>query len=238
MPSANPLVKLIGVSKSYDATAGGQPLTVLKDISLHLEPRETMAIVGPSGCGKSTLLNIMGTLDRPSSGQVLLGGQDLNALKEKQLARLRNEEIGFVFQAHHLLPQCTVRENVLIPTLAASEANKRGAEERADRLLKRVGLSQRLNHRPGELSGGERQRVAVVRALINGPALLLADEPTGALDRESAEGLTQLLVELNEEEGVTLVVVTHSLELARRMKRLFQLRDGQLHETREGEAKI
>jgi lipoprotein-releasing system ATP-binding protein len=190
---------------------------------------ETLAIVGPSGSGKSTLLNIIGTLDRPSSGTVRLDGQDLTELDEAQLASLRNRRIGFVFQAHHLLPHCTVLENVLVPTLATRErAEQEGAGQRARRLLDRVGLGARLDHRPGQLSGGERQRVAVVRALINQPQLLLADEPTGALDRAAAEALAELLVDLNREHGVTLIVVTHALDLARRMGRVNVLKDGRL----------
>jgi predicted ABC-type transport system involved in lysophospholipase L1 biosynthesis ATPase subunit len=171
----------------------------------------------------------MGTLDRPSSGQVLLDDRELSQLDDIQLAAMRNREIGFIFQSHHLLPQCTVLENVLVPTLANKDAALRnGAVERAKRLLDKVGLAARLTHRPGQLSGGERQRVAVVRALINKPKLLLADEPTGALDRASAQNLADLLVQVNREEGVTLIVVTHALDLAKRMGRVLELRDGEL----------
>jgi predicted ABC-type transport system involved in lysophospholipase L1 biosynthesis ATPase subunit len=175
------------------------------------------------------LLNIIGTLDRPDSGHVLLDGKDLSRLDDIQLAAVRNREIGFIFQSHHLLPQCTVLENVLVPTLANNDAALRnGALERATGLLDKVGLGARLTHRPGQLSGGERQRVAVVRALINQPKLLLADEPTGSLDRASAENLADLLVRLNREEGVTLIVVTHAPDLAKRMSRVLELRDGEL----------
>jgi ABC-type lipoprotein export system ATPase subunit len=188
-----------------------------------------MAVVGPSGSGKSTLLNIIGTLDQPNQGQVLLSGEDVSHLDEATLAAVRNRRIGFVFQAHHLLPHCTVLENVLVPTLPIKDAaERRAAEPRALKLLDRVGLAGRLAHRPGQLSGGERQRVAVVRALINEPMLLLADEPTGALDRSAAQHLGQLLVELNREQGVTLILVTHALELAARMEKMFELRDGRL----------
>src|ERR1043165_4153778 len=239
MPSSAPLLKLAKVTKCYDSPDGAAALTVLNDVSLQVERGESLAIVGPSGSGKSTLLQIIGTLDRPNTGQVLLNGQDLNGLDEIQLASVRNRQLGFVFQAHYLLPQCTVLENVLVPTLAKpsrpSTLNQNSPagpsespEARASRLLKRVGLGERTTHRPGQLSGGERQRVAVVRALINQPQLLLADEPTGSLDRASAQELTQLLVDLNRERGVTLEVVTHALDLAHRMSRRFTLADGRL----------
>jgi lipoprotein-releasing system ATP-binding protein len=222
-------LRLTSVTKRYDAPEGSGALTVLNDVSLEVARGESLAIVGPSGSGKSTLLHIIGTLDRPTSGSVALGGQDLGALDDQQLAAVRNRQVGFVFQSHYLLPQCTVLENVLVPTLASQEAALRdGAGKRAERLLDRVGLGGRKSHRPGELSGGERQRVAVVRALINQPHLLLADEPTGSLDHASAQQLGQLLLELNREEGVTLIVVTHALELARRMARVLELKDGRL----------
>jgi ABC-type lipoprotein export system ATPase subunit len=227
-PSA-PLLKLEQVTKNYVAAEGAAPLVVLRELSFTIPGGESVAIVGPSGCGKSTLLNIIGTLDHPTTGKVWLDGRDVSQLDEAGLALVRNGQIGFIFQSHHLLPQCTVLENVLVPTIAHKQANARdGARARAEKLLKRVGLGERLHHRPGQLSGGERQRVAVVRALINQPKLLLADEPTGALDRASAHGLAQLLVELNREEGVTLIVVTHAPDLARQMGRVLELRDGQL----------
>jgi len=188
---------------------------------------ESIAIVGPSGCGKSTLLNLIGTLDQPTDGTIAFDGRDLNALSDDELAVLRNREMGFIFQIHHLLPQCSVMENVLVPTLAHGRATT-ADEERARRLLDRVGLGERLSHRPGQLSGGERQRVAVVRALINEPQLLLADEPTGALDQATADQLGQLLVELNAEEKVTLITVTHSKSLADQMARTVELNDGQI----------
>ena len=222
----SPLVKLSAVSKRYEAPGGAEPLAVLRDITLEIGPGESIAVVGPSGSGKSTLLNILGTLDRPTSGQVLLDNLDLC---HTRLSAVRNRQIGFVFQAHHLLPQCTVVENVLVPTLANRDATLRnGALDRAKRLLEKVELGARSSHLPGQLSGGERQRVAVVRALINQPRLLLADEPTGALDRASAQKLADLLVALNKEEGVTLIVVTHALDLAKRMERVLELSDGQL----------
>ena len=229
MESPGLLLRLTRVTKRYDAPGKAGALVVLNDISLDLTRGESLAIVGPSGSGKSTLLQIIGTLDRPTSGSVALDGQDLNGLDEIQIAAVRNRKIGFVFQSHFLLPQCTVLENVLVPTLACSDAALRdGAGERAERLLKRVGLGERKSHRPGELSGGERQRVAVVRALINQPKLLLADEPTGSLDHASAQQLGQLLLDLNREEGVTLIVVTHAQDLAQRMARVQELRDGRL----------
>ena len=243
MPAPATLLELKEVTKRYAATDGVNALPVLNGISLTVARGETLAIVGPSGSGKSTLLQIIGTLDRPTSGEVLLDGKNLATLDDLELATVRNRQIGFVFQSHYLLPQCTVMENVLVPTLAApgragSPLPADGAHgvsrptetatTRASRLLKRVDLGERLNHRPGQLSGGERQRVAVVRALINQPQLLLADEPTGALDHSSATALGQLLVELNREEGVSLIVVTHALDLAKRMGRVLELADGKL----------
>ncbi|MFM7214758.1 MAG: ABC transporter ATP-binding protein, partial [Verrucomicrobiota bacterium] len=186
------------------------------------------ALVGPSGSGKSTLLNLLGTLDTPDSGSVWIGGRDVTRFDAKDLARVRNRDLGFIFQSHHLLPQCSVLENVLLPSLADRGHSPADAHERARRLLDRVGLGPRLGHLPGQLSGGERQRAAVVRALIQSPQVVLADEPTGALDRANAEALGRLLVELNLEEDLALVVVTHSLELARQMSRIVELKDGAL----------
>jgi ABC-type lipoprotein export system ATPase subunit len=225
----SPLLEMVAVTKSYAATEGTAATPVLRGLDLTVASGESVVIVGPSGSGKSTLLNLMGALDRPDAGRVVLDGQDLSALGEKELAEVRRDKIGFVFQLHHLLPQCTVIENVLIPTLAGRQtARGEPAEKRARRLLDRVGLAARLAHRPGQLSGGERQRVAVVRALINGPKLLLADEPTGALDRAAADNLAQLLVELNREEEIALVVVTHAPSLAALMSRALELRNGRL----------
>ncbi len=185
--------------------------------------------MGPSGSGKSTLLNIMGALDYPSSGTVKLATKKISDLTEKERARMRNLEIGFIFQLHHLLPQCTVLENVLIPTLPLhNRENSSKSYERARTLLDRVGLGKHLYHRPGQLSGGERQRAAVVRALINRPKLILADEPTGSLDQISADQLADLLVELNREEKTTLIVVTHAQEIGQRMGRMFKLSKGKL----------
>jgi ABC-type lipoprotein export system ATPase subunit len=228
-----PLLQLIEVTKRYAAAGAADSVNVLDGITLEVGSGESLAIVGPSGSGKSTLLQIIGTLDRPSSGQVLLAGKNLAVLDDRELAAVRNRQIGFVFQAHYLLPQCSVLENVLAPTLAGAQSTTRHQQGelpsvRAQRLLKRVGLGGRLHHRPGQLSGGERQRVAVVRALINQPQLVLADEPTGALDHAAATALGQLFVELNQEEGVTLIVVTHAVTLAQRMGRVMRLEDGRL----------
>jgi len=222
-----PLLQLTDVSREFPAAESGGALVVLQGISVEFSAGESVAIIGPSGSGKSTLLNIIGTLDEPTVGTVVFDGQDLGALNEDEQAILRNREIGFIFQSHHLLPQCTVIENVLVPALANGEPTA-GTVEHAHNLLDRVGLGERLTHRPGQLSGGECQRVAVVRSLINRPKLLLADEPTGALDRASAENLGQLLVGLNREEKVTLIAVTHSLELAGQLGRTLELKDGQL----------
>lgn len=227
--NAAPLLTLAGVAKSYPAPDGGT-LSVLRDIDLAVAPGETLAVLGPSGSGKSTLLHLIGALDRPDTGTITLEGRELGALDDSALARLRNRSIGFVFQAHYLLPHCTVLENVLVPTLAfpSSTQSRAEARERAVSLLRRVGLEARLAHLPGSLSGGERQRAAVVRALINRPRLLLADEPTGALDQATADDLAELLLELNREQGTALIVVTHAARLADRMQRALMLVAGRL----------
>ncbi len=225
--SPNPLLELTDIYKRYDSPGIASATEVLKGLSLQVDAAESVAIVGPSGSGKSTLLNIIGSLDKPTSGRVMLNGQDLSQQDEKSLAAIRSRQIGFVFQLHHLLPQCTVLENVLVPTLVT---DRDGAAERAQRLLERVGLTGRVSYRPGQLSGGERQRVAVVRALINAPKLLLADEPTGSLDQAASDNLAELMVELNREEGTALIVVTHSTDLAGRMDRMLELTDGVLVE--------
>ena len=221
------LVQLENVTKTYP-TPGGEGLTVLEAVSLAVSGGESLAVVGPSGSGKSTLLNIIGTLDRPTAGRVLLDGRDLSDLGDDELAAVRSRRVGFVFQLHHLLPQCTALENVLVPALAGGGTVAPETEQRGKQLLARVGLADRMAYRPGHLSGGERQRVAVARALINQPALLLADEPTGSLDREASANLEQLLVEVNREEGVTLIVVTHASPLAAHMAQAMELRDGRL----------
>jgi lipoprotein-releasing system ATP-binding protein len=205
----------------------GEPLVVLRGVSLSLDRGQSLAILGPSGCGKSTLLHILGTLDRPTAGGVELQGQDPFALDEPALAAFRNCKIGFVFQDHHLLPQCSVLENVLLPTIADGAARPDDLE-RARSLLDRVGLSDRLDHRPAELSGGERQRAAIARALVRQPVLLLADEPTGNLDRSTAAGVAALLRELAAQERTITIVVTHSLDLAATLDQRRELDGGRL----------
>jgi len=225
------MIDLIDVTKSYGGKDEPDAVSVLKGITLHVAGGESIVIVGPSGCGKSTLLNIIGGLDHPTTGRVMVDGRNLAELADEELARVRSREIGFVFQLHHLLPQCTVLENVLVPTLAGpNDASPTELRERAQMLLARVGLKDRMSHRPGELSGGQRQRVAVARALINRPKLLLADEPTGSLDESTSQSIAELLVELNRDEGVALIVVTHSRELAGRIGRILELGGGMLHD--------
>ncbi len=225
--SPPPMSELVvaDLTKSYPTRA--ESLHVLRGVAFQLQGGENLAILGPSGSGKSTLLYIIGTLDRPTAGTVRLNGDDPFALDEPGLARFRSRRIGFVFQDHHLLPQCNVLENVLLPTLADGGTMQADAE-RAKMLLDRVGLASRLEHRPAELSGGERQRVAVARALIRKPALLLADEPTGNLDRTTATSVGRLLLELQRQEQTMLITVTHSLELAGLFDRRLELDDGRL----------
>jgi lipoprotein-releasing system ATP-binding protein len=202
---------------------------VLRGVSLELSSGGNVAIMGPSGSGKSTLLNILGTLEPATSGRVVLDGLDTAHLAEPDLAALRNRKIGFVFQDHHLLPQCSVLENVLVPTIARGPATPE-LVDRARQLIARVGLAARAEHRPAELSGGERQRAALARALVHSPVLLLADEPTGNLDRTNAARIADLLLELQTQEGTMLVVVTHSPALAKRMSRQLELDEGKLRE--------
>jgi lipoprotein-releasing system ATP-binding protein len=230
-PAGGGRIEARDLRKSYDGA--GAPVEVLRGVSLSLAPGEALAVTGPSGSGKSTLLHLLGTLDRPTSGALHFDGRDPFALPEPELARFRNEVVGFVFQDHHLLPQYSVLENVLLPTLAfrRPEPERGAAVARARDLLARVGLAHRLEHRPAQLSGGERQRAAVARALINRPRLLLGDEPTGNLDRRAAAAVAELLLELPREAGVTLVVVTHSLEVAGGFPRRAELDDGRLAET-------
>jgi lipoprotein-releasing system ATP-binding protein len=214
------------LSKDYPTRSG--PLPVLRGITFTVNCGEALAVMGPSGSGKSTLLHILGTLDQPTTGAVTLEGTNPFALPEADLAAFRNRRIGFVFQDHHLLPQCSVLENVLIPTLVSKDTRPADTDAFARQLLDRVGLGGRLDHRPAELSGGERQRVAVARALVLKPVLLLADEPTGNLDRKTAQAVGELLLELHREQNTILVVVTHSTDLARLFPRRTEMTDGTL----------
>lgn len=223
------LVELTNVSKSYREGGDQREVPVLRDVSLAVEPGESVAIVGPSGCGKSTLLNILGTLDEADTGEVLFEGKSIKGASVAQLSALRSEKLGFIFQLHHLMPQCTVLENVLLPTLAlAQKADATAAEARARELLIKVGLEAQIDRLPAQLSGGERQRVAVVRALINQPRLVLADEPTGALDEVNAAALTDLLLDLQRSAGVSLVMVTHHPAQAERMDRVLRIHEGRI----------
>ncbi len=217
------IMRAIGLRKSFPTPRGS--LDVLTDVHLEVGAGESVAIVGASGAGKSTLLHILGALDRPSAGQVVIDDQDLFALGDSSLARFRNRTIGFVFQFHHLLPEFSAVENVMMPGLI-SGVSVIEARARAERLLARVGLERWAEHRPSELSGGEQQRVAVARALMNSPRIILADEPSGNLDQASSDELYRLLEELRLGEGVSLVVVTHDLDAARRADRVLRLAEG------------
>ncbi len=218
---------LSATNLTRDYPTRAEPLRILRGVNLSLARGDALAVTGPSGSGKSTLLHIFGALDRPTGGEVLINGRNPFALPEPELAAFRNREIGFVFQEHYLLPQCSVLENVLIPTIVAPDAGAAVAE-RARMLLDRVGLARRLDHRPAELSGGERQRVAIVRALINRPTLLLCDEPTGNLDRVTARSVADVILEMAKAENATLIVVTHSAELAARLPKRMELEEGKL----------
>ncbi len=219
------MLEATGVSKDYHGPTG--PVRVLSDVNLAVRPGQSLAIVGPSGSGKSTLLSILGARDAPSSGSVRLSGRDPFALDERRLAAFRNTQIGFVFQDHHLLPQCSVLENVLVPTLVA-RGDRREVESRARELVGRVGLAHRSDHRPHQLSGGEKQRVAIARALVHHPPLVLCDEPTGNLDNESAGAVFDLLLDLHRAEKSVLIVVTHNPDLAARLDRTARLAGGRL----------
>lgn len=219
----SPRLVLENVRKTFGS--GSRAVEVLRDVSLTLHAGESLAVTGPSGSGKSTLLHLIGALDRPTSGSIRIAGETPLDLPEPALARFRNRSVGFVFQHHHLLPQYSALENVLIPTIPFKRRDE-NPEQRATELLRRVGMSQRLDHLPSELSGGERQRVAVARALVNRPGLLLCDEPTGSLDHATAETVTRLLFELHETERTTLIVVTHNPELAERCQRRAKLEAG------------
>ena len=223
------MLQITDLTKDYPTPRGR--LRVLDRVSLQLEPGDGAAIMGPSGSGKSSLLYILGALESPTSGRVTLDGRNPFELSATALAAFRNERIGFVFQDHCLLPQCTVLENVLVPTLVASKGDvSRKPKERAEELIAQVGLADRIDHRPGELSGGERQRVAIARALVCAPRLLLCDEPTGNLDHASADNVAGILLDLHRSKQTILVVVTHSAALAAKLPRRYELRDGTLHE--------
>ncbi|NWN91459.1 lipoprotein-releasing ABC transporter ATP-binding protein LolD [Marinobacter adhaerens] len=213
------------VTRTY--TQGPEKLTIFSDISLQVSPGETVAIVGSSGAGKTTLLNLLGGLDKPSSGQISICGKDIHRLSEAGRARFRNRYLGFVYQFHHLLPEFTALENVMMPCVLGNMSVS-GARSRAQSILQRVGLGERLAHKPGELSGGERQRVAIARALVNEPDCVLMDEPTGNLDEQTGEGVQALIESLRDQLGIAFVMVTHDMRMARSLGRVLRLEQGRL----------
>lgn len=215
------ILKITGLEKTY--TSGNKQLTVLRDISFEVEQGQTFAIIGPSGSGKTTLLGICAGLDEPNAGSVELCGQDLSGLNEDQRAQLRNKEVGFIFQNFQLLPTLTALENVSVPLELQGDKN---AVQKSKTLLEKVGLGNRMHHYPSQLSGGEQQRVALARAFANAPSILFADEPTGNLDEETGEKVIQLLFDLNKENGTTLVIISHDLELANRTQQILRLKGG------------
>ena len=222
------LLQLKNISKGYGDPGKNNFRNVLNGLDLEVSEGQKIAVAGPSGSGKTTLLNLIGTLDQPDKGKILFKGEDITGYSPKELARFRNRELGFIFQLHFLLPQCTVWENVLLPVLPHQKVVSKADKEWAEHLLHRVGIWEQRDQKPSELSGGESQRTAVVRALINKPKLILADEPTGALDEQNAENLSDLLQKLSTEEGVTLIIVTHSAELASQMDHVYHLKNGSL----------
>ncbi|MDG2944009.1 lipoprotein-releasing ABC transporter ATP-binding protein LolD [Exercitatus varius] len=221
----NILLNCKNITKYY--TEGTTQTQVLKDVSFSLDEKELVAIVGSSGSGKSTLLHTLGGLDQPTGGEVFIKGQSLQKATPDQLAKLRNQYLGFVYQFHHLMADFTALENVLMPMLIANR-NKTEARDRAEKMLQSVGLSHRISHKPSALSGGERQRVAIARALVNNPALVLADEPTGNLDRKTTESIFELIQQLNREQGIAFLLVTHDLQLAEKLQRRMIMQDGVL----------
>lgn len=221
------MIEVSNLSKAYESPIG--PVAVLRELNLRVAASESIAIVGPSGSGKTTLLNLLGALDQPSSGSITIDGTAIGGLSPEGAARFRNRSIGFIFQLHYLLPQCTVLENVLVPRLAGGwEEDATTVRQRAETLLEQVGLKDRMSHRPWQLSGGEQLRAAIARALINQPKVILADEPTGSLDPSTGERIAELLLRTNAEAKVALVVVTHNPALAQRMQKTYRLVSGQL----------
>jgi len=220
-------ISVKNLTKSYRQSIGGAVRMVLSDLDLEVATGETIAIMGPSGSGKTTLLNLIGTLDKPDAGTIKLGNMVVSDMTETDVLSFRNQEAGFVFQFHNLLPQCTLLENILLPTLPF-KGDKSALNKRAEELMAFLGISDQQNNKPGELSGGECQRAAVARALINSPSLLLADEPTGSLDQKNSEQLIDLLLDINRTMNVTLLVATHSKSIAQRMNRIFTIQEGKL----------
>lgn len=222
-------IELLNITKAYKNSVSLNSRKVLEEISLIINSGDSIAVVGPSGCGKSSLLNIIGTLDKPSSGKISFNAEDIANMNEPEIADLRNRKIGFVFQLHHLLPQLNLLENVLLPAMILKDKNlKESAHSRAMELLEYVGLTDKISQFPAQLSGGECQRAAVVRALVNKPEIILADEPTGSLDQESAEQIGNLLSKINADQKVSLVLVTHSMDLANKMNVIYKLNNGKL----------
>ena len=225
------IIKISKLSKSYPSPDENEAVDVFSEVNLDVEEGSSIAIVGPSGSGKSTLLNMIGLLDKPSDGSIEVNRIKLSSLSDRAIAEYRNQSVGFVFQSHHLLPSCTVLENVLVPALAGfGQLHGEDLHNRGLELLKEVGLAHRLSHLPSQISGGEKQRVAVARALINTPSVLLADEPTGALDQKNSNLLFDLLSKLNVQKKVTLLMVTHSVESANKMQHIYHLQDGDLRQ--------
>lgn len=224
-PASAPVIDCSQLTRTY--SEGPETLTIFSDISLRVQPGETVAIVGSSGAGKTTLLNLLGGLDRPTSGHIRICGQDIHRLSEGGRARFRSRNLGFVYQFHHLLPEFSALENVMMPCALAGMKPAQAAKK-AERLLARVGLAERLKHKPGELSGGERQRVAIARALVNDPQCVLMDEPTGNLDEQTGEGIRALIEELRDQSGTAFVMVTHDMTMARSLGRVLRLEQGRL----------
>jgi ABC-type lipoprotein export system ATPase subunit len=222
------MLQLQNITKGYGEPGTHSYRPVLQNLNLEIGKGERIAIVGPSGSGKTTLLNLIGALDQPESGKILFEENEISGYDKKQLAAFRNKNLGFVFQLHHLMPQLTLWENVLLPLLASEQKIPAEQKSRAEYLIQKVGIWEQRNQKPAEMSGGECQRTAVVRALINKPGLILADEPTGALDQDNATALTDLLIQLSKEENITLVTVTHSVEMAERMEKKYVLKSGEL----------